>query len=80
LLLSTAATNSINSNSLGNADQILLENANNNTNATTITDYVTFDSEFQCGDKYWGIKNWGNKRPEDYSFGRSGDCSDNALS
>jgi hypothetical protein len=80
LLLSTAATNSINSNSfLGNADQILLENANNSTNATTITDYVTFNSQFQCGDKYWAIKNWGNKRSEDYSFGRSGDCSDNEL-
>jgi hypothetical protein len=79
LLLSTAATNSINYNSLQNADLIFLKSANNNTNATSISDYVTFDSEFECGDKYWGIKNWGNKRPEDYSFGRSGDCSDNEL-
>jgi hypothetical protein len=57
--------------------------SNNQTSKPTIENDITYDVEFGCDNKYWGIKNYLNNNINnsnaDYKFGRNNDCKDNQL-
>jgi hypothetical protein len=53
----------------------ILAIAQNNESDSSIE--VTLDSEFECGNKYWGMKNHLNPGGPNYNFGKKEDCTDN---